>query len=316
MTALDDRTTADLVRELEPVAARELDRHLSMAKEWFPHEYVPWSEGTNFDGEYDGDAWAEGQSPVDAVSRTALVVNLLTEDNLPSYHRALSDITGRESAGGEWVHRWTAEEGRHAIAMRDYLTVTRAVDPVALERERMDHMGLGFESVHEESVLTTMAYVSFQELATRISHRNTGRHTDDPGCDRLLARIAADENLHMLFYRNVMEAAFDLSPDAAMQAVARVAENFAMPGSEVEGFTRRSLTIALAGIYDLRIHHDEVLAPVLRAWNVWDRDDLGPEGVAARERLAAFLAGLDADATRFEERRAERAARAAAASST
>ncbi len=170
--------------------------------------------------------------------------------------------------------------------------------------------------MHEESVLTTMAYVSFQELATRISHRNTGRHTDDPGCDRLLARIAADENLHMLFYRNVMEAAFELSPDAAMQAVARVAENFAMPGSEVEGFTRRSLTIALAGIYDLRIHHDEVLAPVLRAWNVWDRDDLGPEGVAARERLAAFLAGLDADATRFEERRAERAARAAAASST
>jgi len=315
MTALDDRTTADLVRELEPVAARELDRHLAMAKEWFPHEYVPWSEGTNFDGEYDGDAWAEGQSPVDAVSRTALVVNLLTEDNLPSYHRALSDITGRESAWGEWVHRWTAEEGRHAIAMRDYLTVTRAVDPVALERERMDHMGHGFESVHEESVLTTMAYVSFQELATRISHRNTGRHTDDPGCDRLLARIAADENLHMLFYRNVMEAAFHLSPDAAMQAVAQVAENFAMPGSEVEGFTRRSLTIALAGIYDLRIHHDEVLAPVLRAWNVWDREDLGPEGVAARERLAAFLAGLDADATRFEQRRAERAARAAAASS-
>ena len=316
MTAVDDRLSADLVLELEPVAARELERHMATAKEWFPHQYVPWGQGTDFDGEYDGAAWAEDQSPVDGVARTALVVNLLTEDNLPSYHRALSDAVGRDSAWGEWVHRWTAEEGRHAIAMRDYLTVTRAVDPVALERERMDHMGLGFESVHEESVLTTMAYVSFQELATRISHRNTGRHTDDPGCDRLLARIAADENLHMLFYRNVMEAAFDLSPDAAMQAVARVAENFAMPGSEVEGFTRRSLTIALAGIYDLRIHHDEVLAPVLRAWNVWDRDDLGPEGVAARERLAAFLAGLDADATRFEERRAERAARAAAASST
>jgi len=315
MTAVDDRTTADLVRELEPVAARELDRHLAMAKEWFPHQYVPWSEGSNFDGEYDGEAWDESQSPVDAVSRTALVVNLLTEDNLPSYHRALSDITGRESAWGEWVNRWTAEEGRHAIAMRDYLTVTRAIDPVSLERERMDHMSRGFESVHEDSVLTSMAYVSFQELATRISHRNTGRHTDDPGCDRLLARIAADENLHMLFYRNVMEAAFDLAPDATMQAVAQVAENFAMPGSEVEGFTRRSLTIALAGIYDLRIHHDEVLAPVLRAWNVWDRDDLGPDGEAARDRLAAFLAGIDADATRFEEKRAARAARAAAASS-
>ena len=84
-----------------------------------------------------------------------------------------------------------------------------------------------------------------------------------------------------------------------------------MPGNEVEGFTRRSLAIALAGIYDLRIHHDEVLAPVLRAWNVWDRTDLGPEGEAARERLAAFMAGLDAAGdARSRSKRAEKAARA------
>ncbi len=307
MTALADRATnPDLVRELEPVAAAELERHIATAKEWFPHEYVPWSEGTNFDGEYDGDAWDVEQSKVDGVARTALVVNLLTEDNLPSYHRALSDVVGRDSAWGEWVHRWTAEEARHGIAMRDYLLVTRSVDPVALERERMDHMSRGFASNAEESVLTTMAYVSFQELATRISHRNTGRHTDDPGCDRLLARIAADENLHMLFYRNVMAAAFELAPDASMTAVADIAENFAMPGSEVEGFTRRSFAIAMAGIYDLRIHNDEVLAPVLRAWNVWERTDFGPEGEAARDRLAAFLVTLDEAATRFETRRASR----------
>ena len=173
MTALDDsRVDADLVRALEPVAERELGRHLTMAKEWFPHEYVPWSEGTNFDGIYGGQAWDVEQSPVDGVARTALVVNLLTEDNLPSYHRALTDTVGRDSAWGEWVHRWTAEEGRHAIAMRDYLLVTRSVDPVQLERERMDHMSRGFAGSAEGSVLTTMAYVSFQELATRISHRS------------------------------------------------------------------------------------------------------------------------------------------------
>lgn len=310
MTALDDhRVNDDLVLALEPVAARELERHLTMAKEWFPHEYVPWSQGTDFDGIYEGRAWEAEQSPVDGVARTALVVNLLTEDNLPSYHRALTDTVGRDSAWGEWVHRWTAEEGRHAIAMRDYLLVTRSVDPVQLERERMDHMSRGFAGAAEGSVLTTMAYVSFQELATRISHRNTGKHTDDEGCDRLLARIAADENLHMLFYRNVFASAFELAPDAAMQAVVEVVENFQMPGNEVEGFTRRSVAIAMAGIYDLRIHHDEVLAPVLRAWDVWDRTDLGPDGEAARERLAAYLAGVDAAATRFEQKRAEKAAR-------
>jgi acyl-[acyl-carrier-protein] desaturase len=110
-----------------------------------------------------------------------------------------------------------------------------------------------------------------------------------------------------------MGAAFEIDPDASMQAVLDTVENFAMPGNEVEGFTRRSLTIALAGIYDLRIHHDEVLAPVLRAWDVWDRTDLGSAGEAARERLAAFMAGLDATASRFEEKRAARAVRLAQA---
>jgi acyl-[acyl-carrier-protein] desaturase len=41
----------DLLRELEPVAEQLLDRHLSMAKEWLPHEYVPWSLGRDFDTE-------------------------------------------------------------------------------------------------------------------------------------------------------------------------------------------------------------------------------------------------------------------------
>jgi acyl-[acyl-carrier-protein] desaturase len=315
MPTLDELAdSTDLVRELEPVAAAELDRHLSMVKNWMPHEYIPWAEGTNYDGIYGGVAWNEEQSPVDGVARTALVVNLLTEDNLPSYHRALSDITGRESAWGEWVQRWTAEEARHAIAMRDYMTVTRAVDPVALEEERMAHMSRGFASSNEEHVLKSMGYVSFQELATRISHRNTGRHTTDEGLDRLLARIAADENLHMLFYRNIMLAAFEVAPDAAMVAVVDVAKNFAMPGAEVDGFMRRSLSIALAGIYDLRIHHDEVLSPVLRAWNVWDRSDFGAVGEQARDELAAFMANLDREAHVFEEKRAARAERAAARS--
>ena len=159
-------------------------------------------------------------------------------------------------------------------------------------------------------MLTTMAYVSFQELATRISHRNTGRHTDDEGCDRLLARIAADENLHMLFYRNVFAAAFELSPDAAMEAVRRVVGELPDAGQRGRGLHPSLASRSrMAGIYDLRIHHDEVLAPVLRAWDVWDRTDLGPEGEAARERLAAYLAGVDAAATRFEQKRAEKAAR-------
>src|ERR671912_670656 len=125
---------------------------------------------------------------LDPVARTAMIVNLLTEDNLPSYHRAIAVQFGRDGAWGQWVGRWTAEEGRHGVALRDYLVVTRGVDPVELERARMDYMTTGYDS-GDKSPLEALAYVSFQELATRVSHRNTGRVTHDPVADRLLARI-------------------------------------------------------------------------------------------------------------------------------
>jgi len=304
-------TQIELLAELEPVVARELDRHLGAAREWFPHEYVPWSEGRNFDGVLGGDAWDPSQSRVSDVARTALVVNLLTEDNLPSYHRDIYESFGADGAWGTWIGRWTAEEGRHGMAIRDYLLTTRAVDPVALERERMGHMTQGFASPYELDVLHTVAYVSFQELATRISHRNTGRHTHDPMCEQLLTRIAQDENLHMVFYRNVLAAALELAPDETMQAVWDVVSTFQMPGNTIDGFTRRSVQIAMAGIYDLRIHRDEVLAPVLRSWGVWDRGGLSSEGEQAREKLGSHFEELDRQAARFEERRAARQTRAA-----
>ncbi|WP_285792098.1 acyl-ACP desaturase [Micromonospora sp. NBRC 101691] len=300
--------------ELEPVVEKNLNRHLSVAKEWFPHEYVPWSEGRTFDGPLGGDAWSESDSKLPEIARTALVVNLLTEDNLPSYHHQIATLFGPDGAWGTWVGRWTAEEGRHGTAIRDYLTVTRAVDPVALERARMTHMTEGYSNNHDHEILHTLAYVSFQELATRISHRNTGKVTGDPMCEALLAKVAADENLHMVFYRNLLAAAFELAPGQAMRAVADVLADFQMPGAGIEGFARKSVAIALAGIYDLRQHRDEVVVPVLRQWDVFNLSGLDADGEIAREQVAAQLDTLERQASRFEERRAARAARRAATS--
>src|ERR1700730_3561198 len=165
--------STDLLRDLEQVVEANLNRHMSVAKEWFPHEYVPWSQGTDFDGIMGGTAWSTEQSKMPEIARISLVVNLLTEDNLPSYHHAIATLFGKDGAWGTWVHRWTAEEGRHGIAIRDYLLTSRAVDPVALERARMTHMGTGFANAYgDQGSLHGIAYVSFQELATRGSHRN------------------------------------------------------------------------------------------------------------------------------------------------
>lgn len=310
--ALDRTQELALLRDLEPVVEANLNRHLSVAKEWFPHEYVPWTEGENFDGPLGGKAWELGQSRLDETSRTSMILNLLTEDNLPSYHHEIALMFGRDGAWGTWVHRWTAEEGRHGAAIRDYLLTTRAVDPVALERARMTHMTTGYDSPFHHRVINSVAYVAFQELATRISHRNTGAYSGEPLCDQLLSKIANDENLHMVFYRNLLSAALDLAPDVTMAALLDVVKNFQMPGSTVDNYTRKSVAIAMAGIYNLRIHRDEVLVPVLRNVKALERTDLGPAGERAREELAGVLDALDVAASRFEEKREAHLARLAA----
>ena len=299
MTAFGTRA---LLAELEATVEENLHRHLAAAETWMPHEYVPWSQGRNFAG-LGGEPWSVEQSRLSPAARAALELNLLTEDNLPSYHRELGHTFGHNGAWGAWVNRWTAEEARHASCIRDYLMVTRGVDPEALEYARMATMQTGFDSGHKP-LLNVCAYVSFQELATRVSHRNTGHYSGDPVADRLLARIATDENLHMVFYRNLVTAALEIAPGQTVRAIAEEVTGFAMPGSVVPGFGRMAAQIAHAGIYDLRIHHDDVVMPLLRHWRVFELEGLGSEGEQAREDLAAALGTLDARATRFTERRA------------
>ncbi len=297
----------DLLLELESVVARNLDRHLSAAKDWMPHEYVPWSEGRDFTAE----PWDPSQSRLSATAQTAFEINLLTEDNLPSYHHEIVTRFGRDGAWGTWVGRWTAEEGRHAICIRDYLMATRGVDPDRLETERMAVVQTGYNS-RGKTIPEALAYVALQELATRIAHRNTGHFVADPVADRLLRRIAADENLHMIFYRALVAAALQVEPDPMVQAVTREVTGFAMPGTPIPGFAGKAVIIARAGIYNFRIHHDEVVRPLLRHWRIFDLEGLSPEAESARERLDAFLRGVDSSARRQEARHAERRDRDAA----
>lgn len=306
-------TDAQFLLELEQVVAGEIDRHEGMHKSWMPHQYVPWDEARNFPGVLPGGlAWDVEQSRVSDEIRTALIMNLLTEDNLPSYHREIAGIFGGDGAWPHWVHRWTAEEARHSIAIRDYLLVTRAVDPDALEDERMAHMSVGFQDAHDDQLLHGLAYVSFQELATRVSHRNTGRLSGDPMLDQLMNRIALDENLHMIFYRNLLGAALTLSPTQTLRAVTDVIKAFQMPGSTVEGFARRSAQMAMIGIYDPRQHLDDVLSPILRHWKVFELEGLDAEGEQIRQELADYLAAAEVTAARFVEKRDARLARLAA----
>jgi acyl-[acyl-carrier-protein] desaturase len=74
------------------------------------------------------------------------------------------------------------------------------------------------------------------------------------------------------------------------------------------GFAENALTIAKAGIYDLRSHLDDVVRPVLRFWRVFERENLDGEGDRAREELAAFLDLVEEKASYYDHRREERLA--------
>ncbi len=313
-------TESQILQELEPEVERLLNRHLAKFKEWHPHDYIPWSDGKNYYA-LGGQDWHPEQVELSDVARVAMVQNLLTEDNLPSYHREIAMNYSMDGPWGTWINRWTAEESRHSIALRDYLVVTRSVDPVELERLRMEQLTRGFSpgqnqqgDLFAENLFDSVVYVSFQEFATRVSHRNTGTACNETIADQLMARMSHDENLHMIFYRDVTAAGLDLAPNQVMTSVHRVLRNFKMPGFTVPEFRRKAVIIAVGGVYDPNIHLNDVVMPVLRKWRIFEREDFTGEAARMRDDLAVLIKQLEVACEKFEiskQRHLEREARRA-----
>lgn len=298
---MDDVT---LLHELEPEAARLLERHLGNAEEWFPHDVVPWERAPSLLEH--GFTYATDTIP-EAV-RSALFVNLLTEDNLPWYSRTISRVFSSDSAWGEWVHRWTAEEGRHAIAMRDYITVSGLLDPVELERGRMAQVSTAIVP-EPESAADGMCYVAMQELATRISHRNTGKLLNDPVGYDVMMRLSTDENHHHLFYRDLVSKLLEMDPSTAVTALSRQVLNFAMPGVGIPHFEHHAKLIAKAEIYDFVIHYEKILVPLFtRHWVVDAVSGLNAAAEQARDALMNHMERLSKIVVRQLDRRAATAA--------
>lgn len=273
----------DLMDQLAEEVETNLTRHVAAAALWQPHDYVPWDDGRNF-GFLGGIDWDPAQSELGEDAKLALTVSVLVADNLPSYHRELGKRL-RRGPWWRWVGRWTAEENRHEILIRNYLMVTRAVDPVELERMRMAHMTRGFRRPPMH-LLDVLAASAFEELAAAVRHRNTEALGENPMVTEIARRIAVDDELQAVFFANLISAALDLVPDQTMRAIADRVADFRVP--EVELYDGRSSddVLAAAGIYDRAKEPELVFAPLLEQWKVFSRTDLGEEGEKARGELA------------------------------
>jgi len=287
----------ELVAAVEPTVERLMAEHRERREHWYAHEYVPWEQGRS----YIAEPWEESQASLSPEVRTSLVLNLLTEDNLPYYHAEIASHMPEGSALERWTHLWTAEEAQHSIALRSYLLTSRNCDPKALEDDRLATMEEGHHTGRND-IPALFVYTSAQELATRVSHRNAGVLADDEVAYRIMARIAADENHHFLFYRGVAAALLEQEPETMLEAVQRVFSNFTMPGTVIPGFVRRAVEMARAGVYNLRIHHDKVLLPLLRDWGIEHLTGLNVKAQELQEKVMAIPAQVMRKAEVFERR--------------
>lgn len=287
-----------LLNELADPIERLVHRHLDHARAWQPHETTPWSLARDFS---DADPWHPDEYPLSDGVRSSLYVNLLTEDNLPYYTETILNQAPKDHPLNEWTRRWTAEEGRHSIAIRDWALATRALDPVMLEDGRMTQMSGGVVP-QPTDVLDMLAYTSFQELATQVAHKNTGRHLDkERNGKEVMARVAGDETLHHAFYRDAAKEALQIDPDGVILAIAKNLRNFAMPGVGIPGFRKHALAINKEGIYGQTEFLNSVVRPTLGHWALHEVADVDIKTDAAktqREEIDTIIAEFEAASLR------------------
>ncbi|HEX5912650.1 MAG TPA: acyl-ACP desaturase, partial [Rubrobacter sp.] len=130
----------EVLSAIEGDIKRLFDEHRQRREHWYFHEFVPWEQGRS----YVEEPWDVSQCTISEAARTSLVLNLLTEDNLPYYHSAIESRVPADSALAEWNRLWTAEEGQHAIALRSYLLTSRNCNPRLLEDDRLSVMTTGY----------------------------------------------------------------------------------------------------------------------------------------------------------------------------
>jgi acyl-[acyl-carrier-protein] desaturase len=94
----------------------------------------------------------------------------------------------------------------------------------------------------------------------------------------------------------------ELQPSACVRAVADEILNFKMPGAGIPRFNRKAALIAKAGIYNTRVHRDEVVLPILKYWKFFELTGLDQSAEQARARVRAHLDELEVSARQLEVR--------------
>jgi acyl-[acyl-carrier protein] desaturase len=260
-----------LVLELEPVVAANLDRHLETEELWFAHDYVPFEQGENF-AFLGGRDWDPSEVTLPKHITDALEILLIQKDNLAGYHREFVFSFILEEKWGRWLGRWTAEEHLHAIALRNYLVVTREIDPTANEDVRVEHVMKGYRA-DTYSQIERLVFMAFHERAYAVYCRNLEAQIAEPVLNGLMGRIARDEERHEEFFGNLVAHLLEYSRDETIDAIARRAAELDVVGADIDAYQDKVAVVAEAGIFDEAILRT-VISDRITAWGLADEPKL------------------------------------------
>ncbi len=279
-----------ILATLEPFVAEQTRLHESRQKLWFPSELL---------------ADAPQTFRLDPKVGALLVLNTLTEEGLPSFHRLLATNLGESPALVSWTDLWTAEEDRHGAVLHDYLLRVSNVNMVEVERMQYSYLRQGFRPHWQSDPYLLFAYTALQEWATQIAHQNISSELlrgGEPVLEGIVNKIAKEEAKHLAFYRSILAKLLEHDPDDVLAALAEVMMRFHMPGSNIPGFLELT-TLS----NDTKMFTPYDYAKIVRGTGTFlgliEIQGLGDEGKRARDAILALpdrLEKIAARKVRFE----------------
>lgn len=260
-----------LTLELEPVVEANMARHLGTEDIWFAHDYVPFDQGENF-AFLGGRDWDPSQATLPRTITDACEILLILKDNLAAHHRELVEHFILEDYWGRWLGRWTAEEHLHAIALREYLVVTREVDPTANEDVRVQYVMKGYRAETYTQV-ETLVYMALSERSFRVFCNNLAARIEEPILAGLVDRIARDEARHEEFFANLVEHCLGYTRDETIAAIAARAADLQVIGADIDAYQDKVAKMADAGIFGAP-QLAQVISDRIIAWGLADEPAL------------------------------------------
>jgi len=304
---------SEVIHRLEPFVNEHLGALLKPVEEsWQPADWMPDLGAENWREQLD-----EFRERAQALPDEVLVIlvgDMITEEALPSYQtwlnrlQGLGDPTGAsDSPWARWGRGWTAEENRHGDLLNKYLYLSGRVDMRAVETTIHHLINNGFDPHTANDPYCGLVYTSFQERATKISHRNVGdlaKRVGEERLHRICDRIAADEARHERAYKMFMGQVLDLDPSGGVLAFARMMKTkITMPAELMDDggsqglFAKFSRVTQKAGVYTAA-DYASILAALIEEWEIADRKGLSSEAARAQE----YLCGLPERYRKLAER--------------